>query len=550
MLLDKIKKSFDIFKTNIIYNAVTVAVLYLISIILYQFFINNLLISNNDPMVLSTFSFAGKTTISLGRWFLPVIDIILAGVKAEPLQTYGALLFLCLSITIIFEIFSIKSMVIRIVLGIFIITSPSVYYLLSYRYTSYEYFIGLFFAVSCAYVLLKYDNGFFESLLSTILFILTLAIYQYFIAITLVVVVVFLINSYSNNKNTINNKKTIIFTALTFIVGSIIYKVIWEFFKAILKINVSVYRGVDKINITNILINIPKAIFQSYSHFYNYFFNGTIIKYNVFKIYAFSGFILVIMFITFVCLSYKNNINKTKNLINFVFTLLLIILLPIVLSITNFLTPGDLSMDARGTISYALLIPILISLLLSNNDIFDIQRQRIIIGSYLKRILIVFSIIILHCQLLQMSIDFDCMYNTKNTCTNIMTILLSKLNNDGLLDNNHKYLFFGDLGNNELYYVEDYKIPYTNFALEPNPFFIIGRGDSLINGDWDMQRRFGIIRNYMGIAINKNVSNFYNDVYKKYLYFIDTDEYIAAKPFPSNEGIFTINDVVIVKLSN
>ncbi len=526
-LINEFDELIATFKQNIKKHIKFFILIYVASILLYQFFINNLLINTYDPMVSGTFTWSAGWNSLLGRYFNSFLVVLFQGLNAEPLNTLIALLIICISIQIVFCLFDEEN-IFTAFLSMFIITSSSNYLILSHRYSSIAACVQLLFAILAVFVIVKFKNVYIKMFLSTLSIILSLASGQYSIALSLIIFFMYVLYSYLFYKLDI---KTIIKISLQFVVsfilGIVLYRISWLLLLKVANMKLNDYFGNNEISLINIVTSVPYAFVGSFKAFYNYF-TGKILQFNFFNAYYvyfvfFGVFIFILSFYVFKI--YKSIVQVI------VIDALIVLAVPSMLALTIYFTPSAIYIRPHQTIPYVFFIPIV-----------AIFVKKILITSHIpKTIFIIFLISILHAQVLQMSADFDTMYRSKISTTNFYNLILNRLNERGLLSADN-ILFFGNITKNDLYYNQDYSEKYTKRD-KRNHSFIVGNIDGSENS-WYTDCIRGYINNYIGLDINM----VYNGDYSK---FLESDQYKNARPFPSDESIFVLdNSEIIVKVSD
>lgn len=509
-------------------NYISFLIVYSISIIIYQFFINNMLVNTEDTIAYGSFWLQGAWDIILGRYFTAITKGLFLGINSEPINTLISIFFTSLSIYIVFNLFDLDKKII-IFLSILCITSTVNYYILSHRYSSIAASLQIFFASLSISSIIKIQN-FKRKLIISIFFLVTsLALGQYSLAILPLVFLFYIIYKLISidkldYKYLIN---LFIILCISVIVGVTIYRISWLLLIKILNLPPTDYLGADSIGFLNIIKGIPSAFINSYIIFYQYF-TGQIIKFNGFGAYFLYTLLFIIYILSIIIYSIKYN----KKILILVGIVLPIILLPSILSITIYMTPSYQKIRPHQMISFTIFIPLLFIIL------YNIYKKI----HFINLLIIMFAIILLHCQVLQMSIDFDTMYRSNKSTSNIINLILSRLDNERLFGIDKNIYFYGSFSNNELYYTQTYKDRFTNLD-KVNYRFLIGSFDHNYSS-WKNSMTLGYIRYYMGININMNLNANFDELF-------NSDEFLVARPFPSSESIFTINDNdIIVKVSD
>ena len=134
--------------------------------------------------------FALGSTYEVDRWGLGIIsDLQLITVKTFSLPLFNGLLsliFIGLAAMKLVDIFKLGSKFSAVMTGAIMVTFPVVTSIFSFMFTSWPYFMGLFFSVEAAGILIK-DKNIKSFLLSAICLAFMLGLYQAFLAVTIVI---------------------------------------------------------------------------------------------------------------------------------------------------------------------------------------------------------------------------------------------------------------------------------------------------------------------------------------------------------------------------
>ncbi len=132
--------------------------------------------------------FALGSTYEVDRWGLGIIsDLQLITVKTFSLPLFNgilSLLFIGLAAMKLVDIFKLRSKVSAAMTGAIMVTFPVVASIFSFMFTSWPYFMGLFFAVEAAGILIK-EKNIKSFLLSALCLAIMLGLYQAFLAVTI-----------------------------------------------------------------------------------------------------------------------------------------------------------------------------------------------------------------------------------------------------------------------------------------------------------------------------------------------------------------------------
>ena len=496
------------------------SILYLITLIVYQFFINNLLFNNEDAMAAGTFELNYTWDISLGRYLVAALKIMFLGVNSEPFNTIISLFLICLSIYIIFSLFG-ENQGFSIFISMFIITSVINYYILSHRYSSIASSLQLFFATLSVASIIKVINLRLRLLLSITFLVISCALGQYSIAILPITVLFYIINYLIHNKFNLRLIRDLFLDLIvTLVLGLVIYRLTWLLSLKILNIAPANYLGTDKISFFCILLGVPNAFVKSYTIFYQYF-SGQIMKFNIYGAY----YLYLLFFVFYIVIIVIFSIREKKYELILFAVFLPLLTLPSICSMPIFFTPNYPFIRPHQMLAFTLIIPFI-----------AISLKHILKKAF---VLVLILVVLLHCQVLQMSVDFDTMYKSNISTSNIINLILSKLDTMELLDDNYIY-FYGSFAKNQLYYTQTFEDKFTKLN-KINHRFLIGNLDGY--SSWKNQIIRGYIRYYMGVNIKMDLNANFDELFR-------SKDFLNAKPFPSDESVFVVNgNEVVVKVS-
>ena len=535
LVMIDLKNSLTDKKNKLIINIKYFFATYVVSLLLYQFFINNLLMNTEDTMGTPTFYMGGAHNVSLGRYLYAVLQLVFMGINAEPINTASAILIICLSVFLIFSLFE-DGRLLFFVATLMVISSPITYYIMSHRYSSIAASLQVFFSVLSVYGVIKYKHFITKLIFSTILLVISLALVQYGIGIAALVMLFYCIYIYVFKNEKIKDViKLICHFIIVLILALLLYRVSWSVCMKLCKVSSTSYFGASDIGILSIITMFPSSFIKTYSIMLDYL-NGNIIKFNIFGAYIINYIFIIFTLISIFIYTYK----KFKSVLTAILVdLALIIFIPPILSITIFFTPSYQYIRPHQMITFALFIPMTIMLL---KKIFYTDVSYIKLVKVLKPLYLILAMVLFHSQILQMSVDFDTMYRSKNAMQNISMLILNKLENKNLLDSKKNYYIYGNFFDNELYYIQDYKDRYTKLD-KVNYRFAVGNVSS--NDWWGQFLKTEFIREYMGINL------FPDTPHEKYNSYYDTEEFKRIKPFPADESIFGVSETdVIIKVSD
>ena len=539
-LMDEIKSNLEIKKV-----AAFSILFFLISIIIYSFFINNQLVNTRDGLWNGQVFLAGKWEVSLGRFALPLLTLIRFGICAEPFHSILSLAMISFGIVLIFDLFDLLNIK-GIVLFLLIIIHPTYLNILSYRYFAIENSLSILSSILGAVVLIKFHNSnlkmeILSIMISVIFFVGTLSIYQSFISFASFVIVLYTISLLLNEKSIKEAISLIIKFAISILIACILYRILWKLVLVIINIKESSYGGANDLDIISMLLNVPQKIVDSYRLLLAYLFTDNIIIHNAFKLY-FVEVLLVLISLVTIIIRFFSKKNKKDDILIKLFFLMLLLILPLTLCTQIFFINRS-GINEPSSASYTIFTPLLIGLCFNNNINDYLLRKKII-----KISSVILLGLMLYSNIFQYQIDILTMWEGRNSCVSIMNSIINRLDKKDLYDENCQYVFLGTPYKNSLY-----KVSYNNYGkldglLRANDYAKIGQFWEAT--DTLYMSYSGFLKNVMGNNMNIVLKD-----YEYYDYLKTDEEYLRLKPFPSDDCmmVFDIEDnkkVVIVKISD
>lgn len=510
-------KIFRVIATNFIFLCVV-----------YFFFISNILTNTHDGLWHSDgYSLAVKFDIQTGRWLTPVFTILKKCFAVEPINTLISLMLVSVITFLILDIFN-QLNVLGQIIGFIISLSATFTAQMAYSYMSQAFLIAEALATVSVWAFIKLNSK-YKYIISVIFLVLALSFYQGALACYTIIVVFYLMYLFiTSNDNIVSFKKALL-SVIVCGTSCVLYYCVWTMVCYILNIEKSSYMGANDLNIIAMLKSIPNITKIVYESFYNFVFNGGVIKQYPFNdTFAFRVliivYLLVLLAIPIFNLKFKQ---QMKNVIIFGF---LLVLSPLLCNPQKFLAVNS-EILPQISIGYTLYFPLSVLFLIACID-NSVKSKIINIG---KRIIYIFIILSFLSRGYQISIDFYTMYKTREASTNIMNLVVNRIINDGLYEKEYNYVFLGTPFNNALYR----KAEIYNYA---NHQFVIGRFYGITEGGIGGYR--GLLNYYMGLDFK-----FDHNIFKNVFERNKNGEFNELEDFPS-ENCYTIeNDTVIFRIA-
>ncbi len=284
---------------------------------------------NWDSLV---FRYDAQNMISLGRWFLPVVCSPSSFYDLPFLNGIIAILFHAFGAVCICKILNVQKKITAFLIGAVIVSFPTVTSVMMYGYVADGYSIAFF--LSCLAALFM-TNEKPRYMLSALLIAFSTGIYQAYITVTIMLVLLKLIDEiiYSRTSFGIVLKKSVLML-LTGILGVALYGVILKILLLIFSANLLDYQGINETaSLSN--IDFPGSLYVIKETFLNCFFDLSegINLYVLLNTFAF-------LFTLAHYLKYIVKNNLYKNIVNILLLLILGVMLIMGAGVLAFVNAG------------------------------------------------------------------------------------------------------------------------------------------------------------------------------------------------------------------
>ena len=510
---------------------------YFFALFFYMFLISNQLVNAHDGLW-NGVKYSNYNYASLGRWLLYGLDQLHLQFHPEPVTSFLSLLFIVLTIWVIIDILNIRGAY-SYIISLYIITSSIVTCLLSYRFTSLSYCIGIFLSAFSVWIIQTDWDAQWRLLGSIVCLVLSLGIYQANIscfAILFVFMLLYFLRSKSHIRDVFDY---VIVGAIILIVSCILYKLIWDVYMRIFGIEASSYRGADNSSVISILSAFPQRVIDSYKYFFSYYFDTYWIKYNIFQNYLVFRLIFFASIVIMLIITLKDVVKSKVSDGIIGLTIFLIVSIPIAVNFV-LLVAIETNVTILLTFGLNMVFPCAFGLICGGENTEDRKSKDIAALIYLNKenilnvLLCSFAFIVLFGNAYQSSVDMNVMYESKNITEQLMNRVIDKLEDNNLISEDRKYMFVGYPSDNKIYYVKPKLYDEANSYAK--------------GGQWwdgiDCQRFSyrGILRD-IGIDLNYIEDDQYVQILE--------EPFISEMPqFPNAGSILEAGEVVIVKVGN
>ncbi|MBQ7959913.1 MAG: glucosyltransferase domain-containing protein [Clostridia bacterium] len=213
---------------------------FLVGLMAHLYKITNWL-PNWDSLV---FRYDSQNMVALGRWFLPVVCSVSSFYDLPFLNGIIAIVFHALGAVCICRMFDVQKKITAGLIGAVIVSFPTVTSVMMYNYVADGYSIAFFLSVLAAFWMTKEKPKF---LLSSVLIALSAGIYQAYITVTIMLILLKLIDEIVyHNASFRNLLKKVLHMIFSGILGVALYGIILKDLLGILSVKLLDYQGMGE----------------------------------------------------------------------------------------------------------------------------------------------------------------------------------------------------------------------------------------------------------------------------------------------------------------
>lgn len=277
------------------------------------------------------------TEDNLGRFFLRFFDFWRDGMILPWLITSACICFLLCSVLIVWKMFEMEGKVIRLVSGILIVCTPSMADLLTYQYAADGYCFGFLLAAVAAMLLVS-GSGVLSLVLAAVCILVSLGLYQAYIAVTITLCGFWLLIRVLENKQ---SGKELWRKTVRFLIGGVTglggYLALFTLLDKIHYLSKDSSKGSDHLW-GNFVDNLLSGIQEIYSVFKAYYLTDDLV-YNSWHARRYVNlFILGLILIMSVIIIWRKALYRKIS--RLLCALGLLVLIPVMLEIVILMAPG------------------------------------------------------------------------------------------------------------------------------------------------------------------------------------------------------------------
>lgn len=444
------------------------------------------------------------TMAAFGNLIIPFVYIVV----------YIFCVWLC--IMLLKDLWDIKSNITLYMMAASMIITPSIVAQLEYYYLAISFCTNAVAAVLYVYFNYKCKNKIIGSLLGAFCITWLLALYQSYIGMAAVLVIMTMIIQLIRKENI----KDVLFKALQCVIsaciGGAIYFVILDYSLKIYHLEDAVTDRLGDFNLKETIVSSPREFLDTYRTYFNYFVD------EVFKrqwLYLIAGIIIL-----FVIIKYVLKLVKEKDNYRALFLIILFLLIPPASNVIGIVAPYY---EIYPLMNYqnCLLIPFALFLMeeLNKEKIFNIS----------KAVLCLITIVITWTYMLSSNATFRIYEMAYNQINSEMTIVLDEIYHTEGYKKNKTPIIMAGFPN-----VDVLKNTYPDMFRDAinfpeNPVF------------WEDMHGATVVRksyfaNYLGVdAKDIDIDEYYR--------ILKTDEFKNMNTWPSSDSVKTIDGYTVVK---
>ena len=491
----------------------------------------------------------------LGRWVVDLLNRLFSlfgyTIVNPMLNIVISLLFLSISAIFLIRVLDINNLIIKYIISISLVVSPSIVQIFFYSFTSHIYCIAIFLTVLSVYFLIKKNNLFLYSFLNLI----AIGIYQAYIPFFLTLICLVLIKKIINCRIV----ETVLFT-LKAVFGFIISVSMSLMINFILNNLLNNNNYIYKIHgMTNEIVpeltfeGVVSSISISYQNIFKIFSLNNFFAHNTTNLIKIVYLLLIIISIVFlIVILYENFLKKNiliiiynvkhkmkfnnsldyKSFIKLLFFLIVIIFLPIAINFFVVMTNDNVNLfDDRMAYSFVFFVILPLYLI-------DLNEFKILFKNIIMNICIGLSIIVLYHNIWIAYGSYYNQFNVLNASKSFAIELATRIQMTEGFNKDCSILFIGnpepdskDEEINSIYYSDVY---YDIFSNQDFKY------DNILCDDYI----FDIVFKKFSSLNIKKFSDKYLEQNLKYSKFVKD-----MAVYPNDNSIKIVNNIIIVKFS-
>ena len=465
---------------------------------------------------------AGDWEISLGRGLQRYADRFRFGIVSDSFNTILTLLLAETANVMILDKFQIKKGVYPWLLLLLLTANPVICASLTYSYMSVNFGLGYLFSVMAFYFVDVRGNAkrtLLQGSVCGVILGVSMSFYQAYISVTGVLAVILAIKMLDDEKDAKAVLRYIALFAYTVIFCGCVYFIITKALLMRAGIQLASYKGAGSISLLQMIIQLPDSIKKCYVEFLSY-----ILKARAFSDLEFIEIILTGVIVSYVLAVIMRVIKALRDhLEKAVLYAVMFLLLPVASCMVLLIAVGN-SVSELMSMGFVICIALL-GIVFFQND-----KSRF----WLKRAGLFFLAMFAWYQLSAVTNDQLALKEGKKAVITLTENMVSRLYNEGYLDEYETVAFIGRPANNDSF-AQSAAYQMANEYAKFGSWSVDARNN---RASWN-----GIISNFLGVNLDLCSDNEYES--------LAAMQQVADMPeFPAEGSICVIGDVIAVKVSD
>lgn len=224
-------------------------------------------ITGPDTLINSMYHRSNVWEVMLLRFGLYFIQMIKGNIVSPVLVTLICSILLGITVNIVIDILEIKNKYFKVLISLLFVVSPNISSTLTFFYCSDGYILGLLLACLAVFIVRKYSTKKWPILVSSLLLMLAISMYQTYLSVTMVLCVATLIIDVLNKREVKDILLNIFKYLIIGAIGIALFYVISHLIVKLSGLPISSYSGANSIGLET-LTNFPKLLPEAYQSFF------------------------------------------------------------------------------------------------------------------------------------------------------------------------------------------------------------------------------------------------------------------------------------------
>lgn len=486
-----------------------------------------IMIMSSDGLWNSLVHFSTGYEITLGRWALMFFEKLRNNISMVTVTTVYSIFITAVTAVFIVDFYGLQSKISAFLTGMILGVSPCLAMTMLYSFTSDLYCWAFLLSVISAWLICRNKRGLLEGLFSAIAIMVSMALYQSYIGITVGLCISKVI---LNSINSIKNKKEIFkdigYRVLVVCIGLFFYYISVKVAIYHYGLKLSDYHGVNEVSFFNIIANLGTSIPTTYKVFFGFFYGDSNINNSSFNRGILWGIFLLAITIVYLYIIVNNKENnKKEKVFSVIFNTIIFIMLPIGLNVINVMVPNTTYYPLNSE-QMLLIVPLGFAILES----LELEK-----ASILKWASVLSCFIICITYYLSINASYLLIRIKYNQAYSITVRAVARLENTEGYAKDKRWIFTGVIDGEDINKISNLE-KYTLNSIDTISIFHRDYYGAIAT--WTK-----LLEQYLGITPNFATIDEYKEI-------INTEEYKNMPMFPEKDSIREINGIMVVKFEN